>query len=842
MTEPRPFAEPGTPARWVRPRPFQIRHVELNVTIDLALQEVSGEVEHHLVWTDHGGRRDLIELDQEGLRIDAVLVDGRPAAFSAPAGKLAIAVEPGPRERRVRIRFLATRPAKGLAFIAAEPLAGRAAMAWTQGAMEDHHHWFPCWDSPNNLATYQVSVRHRAELTAICGGDLQGRSEHGDGWATSTWVQERAHVLYLLNVVVGDLVGVSDDGGQVPLTHWLPRGHEAKAGAMFRATPFALRWLDERSGTPYPWTRYGHAVVHRFLWGGMENTTLTTISDRVLMDGEDQRRDDVDCDALVIHEAVHQWYGDLLTMKGWSDIWLNESFATWLERRCGAAWHAAQVGANELDERQRLAWVDREAWLSEDGERYRRALVTNRWADAYELFDRVAYEKGGLILDQLAAQLGEDRLNAALALYTARHAHDLVETADWRQALEDATGEPLDWWFDQWVHRAGHPELTVTWSHDPARGRLSVTLAQTQGGDPYRLPVTLAWPGRSERIELTSAKETFAWSVATAPTWVCADPAGELPAVWTEEDSVSGLTARLGASACPATGRARAARILGAKAATPAVISALANAAQVAGELVAQEAIAALGALRDVQAIAALRALIEPYDAPRLRPRLRRGVATALGKGRGVGEVDRLATFLLAWADDETSPVTAGAVLAARGALEHPGACAALRARMGRPSWNARLRIGCVQGLGASGEAAAIDDVLGIVGPAEPDAVRVAGCAALARLGARHALARDRVRRRLEDLVADPAMHVRVAAIAALADLGDPAARPVLAARKMREPFGNVLRVLREADATLAKVGDLQTVTADLQRKIDDLERERKALAARLTALEQKLG
>jgi HEAT repeat protein len=272
------------------------------------------------------------------------------------------------------------------------------------------------------------------------------------------------------------------------------------------------------------------------------------------------------------------------------------------------------------------------------------------------------------------------------------------------------------------------------------------------------------------------------------------------------------------------------------------LVSALANAAQTAAELVAQEAIAALGALRDPAAVAALQALIEPVEAPRLRPRLRRGVAAALGKARGVGDPGRLADFLLAWADGEASPVTAGAVLAARGALEHPGACAALRARLGRPSWNARLRVGCVQGLGASGEAAAIDDVLALSAVGEPDAVRVAACAALAKLAGRHAVARERVRRRLEDLVGDPAMHVRVAAIEALAALGDPAGLSALAARKGREPFGNVLRVLREATATLAKAGDLQAANADLRLRLDELERERKALAARLSALEARLG
>ncbi|MCK6488567.1 MAG: M1 family metallopeptidase, partial [Planctomycetes bacterium] len=526
----RPFAAPGTPARWVRPRSFRLSHLALDITIDLDAQRVEGTVAHRVEFLPHGEGRTTIELDQEDLAIAAVAVDGREARWSLAPGRLLVAVPDCTGDAcTVTVRFSSERPAKGLIFVPAGP--DTVAMAWTQGAMEDHHHWFPCWDDPNNLCTFQVAVRHRAQFQAIANGDRSGRVEHGDGWATTTYVQPRAHVLYLLNLVVGDLVEVVDPGGPVPIAHWLPRGHQDKALAMFRATDFAIRWLGEFTGTPFPWTRYGHAVVHRFLWGGMENTTLTTITDRVLMDAATQERDDLDCDALVIHELVHQWYGDLMTMKGWSDIWLNESFATWLEARCSAAWRAEREGVAPAAELARALWANRAAYLAEDGGRYRRALVTNRWDDAYELFDRVAYEKGSLVLELLAGQLGEPRLRAAVALYTRRHAHGLVETADWRRALEDATGEPLDWWFDQWVMRAGHPLLKVRYQHDPRRGVLSVTVEQTHEGEPWRLALELAWAGGgSARLTVDQARTSVVLPCPLAPAWVAADPADRLPA------------------------------------------------------------------------------------------------------------------------------------------------------------------------------------------------------------------------------------------------------------------------------------------------------------------------
>lgn len=839
MPEPRPFAAPGTPSRWVRPRPFGVEHVDLAISIDLDAATVEGEVEHR-VRLSSGPRPAALAFDQQDLEISGAWIDGAPATWNLSAGAVSVDLPAAAGDCcRVRLRFVARRPVKGLAFVS-PPGPQEVPMAWTQGAMEDHRYWFPCWDDPNNLSTIQLAVRHRAVLQAVSNGACLERREHGDGWATTTWRHDRPHVLYLLNLVVGDLVAVRDDAASVPLTHWLPRGHEGKAASMFRASAFAIDWLARFVGVPFPWASYGHVVVHRFPWGGMENATLTTITDRVLMDAADQERDDVDCDALVIHELVHQWYGDLLTMKGWSDIWLNESFATWLEARCMAAWRAAREGLVEADELARLRWADWEAYREEDASRYRRALVTNRWGDPYELFDRVAYEKGGLILEQLCRQLGEERLRAALALYTARHARGLVETADWRQAIEDATGEPLDWWFAQWIERPGHPVLTVSWRYDAGRCRLVVEIDQKGDGEPWRLPVAIAWAGGGARAELVRTRETLVFPCATAPGWLALDPAGDLPAELTEEDGAAAFAARLADPACPAHGRARAAAGL---VRHPGALAhaALARAVEDAGapELVRQEALRALGARRDDDALAALlAATVLP-----LRPRLRRVLAEALTGFRRVGDGAVLAARLLALGDGESSPVTAGAWFAARGAIEHPGAVPELRRRLERPSWNEHLRCGCVRGLGASGEAAAADELLPLLRDRHgPEPVRVEACAAAAALARRQPWARPRLRAALEDLLDHPLMHTRAAAARALGRLGEAGSAVVLAGRLEREPFGNLRRTMREALEAVRRSGDQLAKQEDLERRCAELEKARKDLEARLAAVEKHLA
>jgi len=844
MSDARPFCPPDTPPTWIRPRHFRIGHVDLAVTVDVERQRVEGVVEHHVELLTHGEARRTIELDQHDLTISAVAVGGKPAEFSLSEGRLVIAVPVDTGTRFVlRVTFAAQRPQKGMFFITPDAALGRVAMAWTQGAMEDHSHWFPGYDSPNNLSTYRIAIRHRANLLAAANGERESRTENGEGWATTVFQQRKAHVLYLVNVAVGDFVAVDDPSGSVPITHYVPRGHEAGALATFRATAFAIRWLGDFTGVPYVWSRYGHVVVHGFMWGGMENTTLTTITDRGLMDATIQAREDVDIDSLVVHELVHQWYGDLLTMKAWSDIWLNESFATYLEARGTAAWRASRGDGTEADVLALELWNNKQNYLEEDGSRYRRPLVTNRYADAYELFDRVAYEKGSLVLHHLCRLLGETRFRAALKLYTERHAHDLVETNDWRQAIEDVTGEPLDWFFAQWVHRAGHPVLKVAWRHDPARGQVIIEIEQTQAATDaeqvFRLHADVMFrigdDLRRDSIDVRRAKETIVLACAKAPTWVVVDPDGDLPTEWQEEGGVDELLARLSDARLGAYGRARAAVVLAKRHRTPALIAGLAMAAgDGQPELVRSEAITALGALRGAEARAALLTLASSPV-----PRLRRAVAKALGAFRDDAQV---AESLEALAIAEASQLTAGEFLAARGVLERPGATPVLRAWLKRDSWNQRLRAAVLRGLGSCGEASAIDDVVGILADDnQVDAVLGAAAAAAGQLGARNLPARDRVRRALERRLEHPSLAVRSAVARALGTLGDAQARGALGIALDREPFGNVRRVYREVLEQLGKAAATTTATAELTKRLDDLEKAKKVTDLRLEALEKRL-
>ncbi len=398
------------------------------------------------------------------------------------------------------------------------------------------------------------------------------------------------------------------------------------------------------------------------------------------------------------------------------------------------------------------------------------------------------------------------------------------------------------------MHRAGHPRLKVRWRHDPARGQLIVEVEQTQAAAPdqvFRLPTALAWGaegGGAARIavDLTKAKETLVVALASAPRWVALDPDGTIPGEWDEDGDSAQVLARAGDAALGAQARARALVAVGSKPpGSPLVAGLAALAVPGAPEVVRIEAIAALGRLRSP---AAQDALLSAWPATP-EPRLRRALAKALAQFRGTAAVGALAERLVALADAEPSRLTAGELLAARGALEHPGATPLLRARLAQPSWNDRLRAAALRGLGDSGEPAALDEALALLAdPAQVDAVRCAAAAAAGQLGARLLPARDRVRRALEARLDAPALHLRVAAARALGGLGDPAAAGAVAAQDGREVFGNVRRVLREVLDQLGKARAVITATAELAKRVDELDKQRKAQDLRLEALEKRLG
>src|SRR5262249_46205535 len=229
------------------------------------------------------------------------------------------------------------------------------------------------------------------------------------------------------------------------------------------------------------------------------------------------------------HELAHQWFGDLLTCKDWSHIWLNEGFASYFAALFTK--HDRGAEAFRIEMNQEL-----QGYLNSDRE-YRRPIVEPRYQSSDDLFDGMTYNKGACVLHMLGGLVGDEAWRKGIRRYMAEHQFEVVETDEFRKAMEAASSKDLKWFFDQWVFKAGHPELKVRWRYEDADRTVRVRIEQTQEVNQqtalFRLPTTLevaedAGRVRTIPIVIDGDVQEFIIPAATPPKLVQIDPQGWL--------------------------------------------------------------------------------------------------------------------------------------------------------------------------------------------------------------------------------------------------------------------------------------------------------------------------
>ncbi len=780
----RSFIEPGARLDRRRPVPVQPTHVALSVELDPAQKTVSGHVTHSVIVL--AANVAAVPFDAADMTVTRATVDGEERPVIAHAHGVDVLIDPpleADETAEITLWFEA-RPTLGLYFV-----DGETAQAWTQGAMEDHHHWFPCFDAPQHMVTSEVSATVPRSHIAVSNGEPLAWAEGvDDAHHRFHWRHATPHALYLLTLVVDDLVELKREGGPVTLIDYVPRGREDDARALFARVPEMIHWIGTATGRPYPYPRYGHVFLRDFMWGGMENTTLTSLTDNALVPAKYVAEEELE--RLVAHELAHQWFGDLIAPRGWPQIWLNESFATYFDM--------LTMGALDGEAR----FVDmltsyRGSYLADAAKRYVRPVVTRRYVHPYVLFDTHAYEKGALTLHTLRAQLGEYGFWRGLRLYVKRCAGTAAETADLRRAFEDATGADLTDFFEQFIYRSGHIELKVEWSWRPAVG-LELQLARTDDG-PQALDVVLAiavaGEVRRQTIHIAPGQRTQTIACPHPPAWVALDPEAHcLVEIDESAESDRGLAARLDPDRAPIALRLRTARLLGERG-TAANTRVLAECAKAdPAWVVRMGAAEALGAHRSD---AARKALLDiARDDAHVRVRCAAGAG--LGHGADGGWVKTIEGLLV----EEQSPRVRAALLGGIGAIRDAAAAAVLRRYLDHRSPRERIAVAAIGGLAAQDDVDAVDELALRTEKGHAKGVRRAALAGLARLGKIEGIDRKvsrRIRETIEARLTDAEFHVRISAVHAAAALGQKSLVEPLRRAHGSERFALVQRYIREA-------------------------------------------
>jgi aminopeptidase N len=804
-----PFPLTGTTRQYERSRPFNVRHLFLDIALDLEKRAVRGAAT--LDYERLAPTATEIELDAVGFDIERVELgrDGKfkSADYDYDGDRLTVR---GLLDAsgKVRVVYSAV-PQRGLYFLGPDrKVRDRPRQVWSQCQDEDARHWFPCLDKPHVKMTTELRVEVPAGWVALSNGEPRPVARpRGKQSAVYHFVLDRPHPAYLVTLVAGEFAVIKDRSARlgrrnVPIEYFVPPRRKGDAKRSLGETPRMLELFSELTGVAFPWSRYSQVVVSDFIFGGMENTTATTLYEHVLLD--QRAAVDVSSHDLVAHELAHQWFGDYVTCRDWSHGWLNEGFATFFEH----VEREARLGRDEYD------WGianDLDAYLGEAHGRYARPIVCRDYQAPIDLFDRHLYEKGGLVLHMLRRELGDELFWRGVGLYLDRHAHGIVETNDLMRAFEEVSGSSLERFFDHWVYRPGHPELRVKIAWED--GLLSVQLRQKQKGADV---ATFAFPfeilvhkksGETElhRKQVTEAHDTLVVRLAERPSFVVFDPELRVAASVVLEAPSDMLRHQLaeGSSACA---RWTAARAL-AKRDDPASVRALGTALARESEawMVRGEAARALGKIKSEAAFELL------AKASRTRqPKVRRVVASALGAFR----TPHAARLLAGLARRDKSYLVAADAARALGRTREPSAFRDLLAVIDKPSWADSQRAGAIEGLANLRNDEAVSHVMARSHYGVPTRGRRAAVAALATLSDSR-----KVREHLEDLLEDRDPHFRIAVVDALSVLGDPKARGKLRRALENELDGRVTRRIREVLRDLPEAG-----TTERKRLSDEIE------------------
>ncbi|HET6567959.1 MAG TPA: M1 family aminopeptidase [Rhodothermales bacterium] len=408
----------------------------------------------------------------------------------------------------------------GLTYIQAEGRPHRPQQIWSQGEATSNHFWFPTYDWPNDKMTWEVDATVPAGYTAVSNGALTADRTNPDGTRTMHWSQNKPSATYLVSLIVSPLAKLHDTWRGKPVDYYVYRADSSLAWPLFHVTPDMIEVYSRLTGVPYPWAKYAQTTVADF-FGGMENVSATTLVDWLPDANAYQDRPWYQW-ILIPHELAHQWFGDYVTTEDWANLWLNEGFAEFMP---GQYWGETlgRLAAEDyyLDEYDDYMGID---------SRRRMPIVAEH--------SNVIYPKGALVLEMLRTYLGPDRFWASIHHYLQTHAYGTATTDDLRQAIREASGQNLDWFFEEWLYQAGHPEFTVTTDYDQAARRLTLHVEQTQQDtaktdttglrfvtpEVFKMPVTI-------RVATASGDVTRSFQIDDRKETLVLDGVGEPQAV-----------------------------------------------------------------------------------------------------------------------------------------------------------------------------------------------------------------------------------------------------------------------------------------------------------------------
>ena len=520
------------PVQSERDRTFDFIHYRVSLNFDLDRKVFRGQ--NRITLTALADEAGSIHLDAEEIVIEAAWGERGEALFfeQSDTGVVVTPSEPFSfgDTAAITVVYRGNNPQGGFFFDDATD--DHPQMVSTDSWPNEAHHWIPLYDYPNDKVTHEFIITVPWGNKVLANGRLVGVTEdEGERTTTWHWSQDLPHATYLFMIAIGPFAVIEDSLGDLPINYWVYPQAEEDARWIFEKTPRMIAFYSDLFDYPYPWAKYDQ-VTTPHVGGGAEATSATILGDGVIHDRRAEQ--DFSWERIIAHEIAHQWWGDLITLREWSHTWLNESFGTYSDY----LWTHQEKGADEG------AWDllgKKNQYLREAQDRYIRPIVFDRYDQPQDNFDSHTYPKGACILHQLRYLLGDDPFFRTLSTFLNQYAIEPVDTHDFMKTVKEATGRNLDWFFEQFVFKPGHPVFEVNSSWDPEAGEVHVHVSQVQdrthGVPVFRTPVEIgivtSSGKRVEEIWLSRDHDTFVFPSQEEPLLVRFDEGNRLLKEWT---------------------------------------------------------------------------------------------------------------------------------------------------------------------------------------------------------------------------------------------------------------------------------------------------------------------
>jgi aminopeptidase N len=860
----RSFELPDDTLHYAPDRPADVRHLKLVLNLDFEQETVSGTAYTTFATLYEEVR--TVTFDAVELAIESVTVDDKPVAYTTTNKKLVVTLDRiyfRDETFTVAIAYHA-QPRTGFHFVKPAPEdPTRPVQGFSFGQPRYASYWFPCHDAPNDRSTTEIIVTVPSQFLTVSNGNLLEVTDNGTT-KTHHWLHDIPHAAYLLSLVVCDFAVIEDSYNGKPVKYYVRKDRKDDAPLYMGKTPQMMQFFSEFTGTEYPYDKYDQTVVELYT-GAMEHTTATTHSFTLLMDKKAAL--DSDLVPVVAHELAHQWFGDLVTCRDWSNGWLNEGFATYFENM----WNEYDLGRDYFKQ----TMLRMKEWYMAEDKSYRRPIVYHVFHDdGFELFDGHMYGKGAWVLHMLRHQLGEAAFRRAIKTYLGRYREKEVITADLERTLEESTGRSMAQYFQQWVYSGGYPEFEMNYSWDAEHKLAKIKLKQTQKVDeltpcfvtPVDLDFTVPVTDEAAQDENTKAtitvplhvvvgedgqvEQSFYIPLEREPLMIRFDPEGWLLKTVSFERSVKMLRYQL-ANDPDTLGRSNAAAELGKQ-----ITDECREALRVALNNdpfwgVRAAATSALSKMGTEQAQTVLIEALEQLDSTEFS-RTRAAIADALGTFQAPQRADlaqRSAQALRPILENgDASYRVESAAAAALGKTRTEGSIETLAHRAEQPSWMSIVERGIFAGLGASGDNRVVDILAHYArNPSNYLTLRLAAVIGLSTVGRNRIEYSEDARNRAVTALIDALEHdtwasVRGVSAMALSLFNDKRAIESLERAASRELESSVQRQMRLAAHALRSSNKDDEQFKELRKDLDEMREENRKLREQLTALEARIS